>query len=222
MAAKKKTYLILFGAQGSGKGTQARLLQEKLDLPQVATGDLFRGHLGQGTELGKLAKSYMDKGELVPDGVTIAMVLDRLAHPDCQKGAILDGFPRTLAQAQALGEALFGQNHQIAVAPYIRVSEETLLARLGGRWTCTQCKAVYHELFSPPRVVGVCDVCGGTLYQRADDTPETHKKRIDVYMEQTRPLIDYYQSVGLLREIDGEVDVDHVHHELLNVIQEAA
>jgi adenylate kinase len=182
---------------------------------------LFRENLKNETELGLLAKSYMDKGELVPDDVTIAMVMDRLARPDCGDGAILDGFPRTFAQAKALDEALAKHGYRITVAPYIRVREEMLLARLGGRWTCKQCKAVYHQLFSPPKETGVCNACGGVLYQRADDTPETHKRRIDVYMEQTQPLIDYYRSAGVLREVDGKPGVDDVYRALLGVVREA-
>ena len=219
--SEKRKYLVLLGAPGAGKGTQAVRLAEALDIPHISSGDLFRENLKNETGLGLLAKSYMDKGELVPDDVTIAMVMDRLGQPDCVGGAILDGFPRTLAQAKALDEALARQGQQIVVAPYICVAEETLLARLGGRWTCKQCKAVYHQLFSAPKVMGVCDVCGGVLYQRADDTPETHKKRIDVYMELTQPLIDYYRSAGVLREIDGEPDVDVVYQVLLEVVQEA-
>ncbi len=212
-------YVVLLGAPGAGKGTQAGLLAGRLGVPHVSSGDLFRENLAGGTHLGRSAKSYIDKGELVPDAITIAMVMERLAQPDCDKGALLDGFPRTLAQAQALDEALAGNGQRISVAPYIRVSEETLLARLAGRWTCQRCQAVYHQLFSPPRVPGVCDVCGGVLYQRADDTSETHKKRIEVYMVQTRPLIDYYRSLGLLRVIDGERSVDEVQAALLDVVQ---
>jgi adenylate kinase len=215
-------YMVLLGAPGAGKGTQAATLSEELGIPHVSSGDLFRENLQKETELGRLAKSYMDKGELVPDDVTIAMVMDRLGRPDCALGAIMDGFPRTHAQAKALDEALAAEGQWIAIAPYIRVEEETLLARLGGRWTCTQCKAVYHQLFNPPAVPGVCDECGGELYQRADDTPETHKKRIDVYMEQTRPLIDYYRSANVLVEIDGEPGVDAVYRALLKAVQEAA
>jgi adenylate kinase len=221
MSAQPK-YVVLLGAPGAGKGTQAVRLAEALGLPHVSSGDLFRENLGKQTELGLLAKSYMDKGELVPDDVTIAMVMDRLARSDCAKGAILDGFPRTLAQAEALDAALEERGYRIAIAPYIRVNEDTLLQRLGGRWTCQQCKAVYHQLFSPPAQAGICDLCGGTLYQRADDTPETHKKRIDVYMEQTSPLIAYYRSAGVLAEIDGEPDVDVVYRALLSAIEEAA
>lgn len=215
-------FVVLLGAPGAGKGTQANRLSQALGIPHVSSGDLFRENLGNETELGLLAKSYMDKGELVPDDVTIAMVVDRLAQRDCTTGAILDGFPRTLAQASALDEALARDGRHISVAPYIRVSEATLLARLGGRWTCGQCKAVYHQIFSPPKVQGVCDVCEGTLYQRADDTPETHQRRIDVYMRQTQPLIDYYRSAGVLSEVDGEGDVDTVFGLLLRVAQEAS
>jgi adenylate kinase len=213
-------YIVLLGAPGAGKGTQANLLSKELGLPHISSGDLFREHLSQETKLGKMAKSYIDRGELVPDDVTIAMVMDRLAQPDCQEGAILDGFPRTLAQAQALDKALAERRHRISVAPYIRVSEETLLARLAGRWTCRQCGAVYHELFNPPKVAGVCDRCGGELYQREDDTPETQRKRIDVYMEQTRPVIDYYRDAGILCEIDGEQDVKGVYQALKDAIKE--
>jgi adenylate kinase len=219
--SQERKYVVLLGAPGAGKGTQAVRLAEALGIPHVSSGDLFRENLKNETELGLLAKSYMDKGELVPDDVTIAMVMDRLAQPDCGGGAILDGFPRTLAQAKALDEALAEQGQRIAVAPYIRVPEEMLLARLGGRWTCKQCKAVYHQMFSPPKVAGVCDFCGGVLYQRADDTPETHKRRIDVYMEQTQPLIDYYGSADVLRVVDGKPGVDDVYRTLLGVVQEA-
>ncbi|MBN1579305.1 MAG: adenylate kinase [Anaerolineae bacterium] len=212
-------YLVLLGAPGAGKGTQATLLVEKLGLVHVSSGDLFRENLGKKTELGILAKSYMDKGELVPDEVTIKMVIDRLARPDCVKGVILDGFPRTLAQAQALDKALSEQSNEISLAPYIHVSEDLLLRRLAGRWTCKQCKAVYHEIYNPPQVVGVCDACGGELYQRPDDTPETQKNRIDVYMKQTQPLIEYYQSAGLLAQVDGQGDVESVQTALLQVIQ---
>jgi adenylate kinase len=212
-------YLVLLGAPGAGKGTQASLLVEKLGLVHVSSGDLFRENLGKKTELGILAKSYMDKGELVPDEVTIKMVIDRIARPDCAKGVILDGFPRTLAQAQALDKALSEQGNEISLAPYVHVSETSLLRRLAGRWTCKACKAVYHEIYSPPKVMGVCDACGGELYQRPDDTPETQKNRIDVYMKQTQPLIEYYQSAGLLAQVDGQGDVESVQSALLQVIQ---
>ena len=217
--SRKPTYLVLLGGPGAGKGTQAALLAEKLGIPHVSSGDLFRENLRNETELGMVAKSYMDQGELVPDDVTIAMVMDRLSRVDCRGGAILDGFPRTLAQAQALDRALEKEGHQISAVPYIRVSEENLLARLAGRWMCSRCQAQYHQLFSPPQVKGVCDKCGGTLYQRADDTPETHQRRIEVYMTQTEPLIDYYRTEGLLREINGELDIEGVHRDLLAVVR---
>jgi adenylate kinase len=216
--SRKPLYVVLLGAPGAGKGTQAALLAKELGILHISSGDLFRENLKNETELGLLAKSYMDQGELVPDDVTISMVMERLARPDCQKGAILDGFPRTLAQARALDKALADQGNRISAVPYIRVSEETLLARLAGRWTCQQCKAVYHQLFNPPRTAGVCDLCGGPLYQRADDTLETQKKRIDVYMEQTQPLIDYYRQRGVLSELDGERDVDGVYQALVQAL----
>lgn len=217
---KKPTYLVLLGAPGAGKGTQAALLVEKLGMVHVSSGDLFRENLNQGTPLGLVARSYMDQGQLVPDNITIAMVMDRLEQPDCARGVILDGFPRTLAQAQALDEALNARGSRISVVPYVRVSTDLLLRRLTGRWTCKQCKTVYHELYSPSKVAGVCDVCGGDLYQRPDDAPETQKNRVDVYTSQTEPLIQYYRSKGLLVEVDGEGDVESVHSTLLHVVQE--
>ncbi len=212
-------YYILLGAPGAGKGTQAAMLVLALGIPHVASGDLFREHLSKGTELGLLAKQYMDEGKLVPDDVTVRMVLDRLAQPDCAKGAILDGFPRTIAQAQALERALSANGQRIKAALYIKVSNDELLRRLGGRYTCKNCGAVYHIVFDPPKQPGVCDKCGGPLYQRPDDTPETAKKRLDVYFQQTAPLIEYYRQQGLLREIDGEQPIEAVHAALLNVIK---
>ncbi len=212
-------YYILLGAPGAGKGTQAAMLVLALGIPHVASGDLFREHLSKGTELGLLAKQYMDEGKLVPDDVTVRMVLDRLAQPDCAKGAILDGFPRTIAQAQALERALSANGQRIKAALYIKVSNDELLRRLGGRYTCKNCGAVYHIVFDPPKQPGVCDKCGGPLYQRPDDTPETAKKRLDVYFQQTAPLIEHYRQQGLLREIDGEQPIEAVHAALLNVIK---
>ncbi len=212
-------YYILLGAPGAGKGTQAAMLVLALGIPHVASGDLFREHLSKGTELGLLAKQYMDEGKLVPDDVTVRMVLDRLAQPDCAKGAILDGFPRTIAQAQALERALSANGQRIKAALYIKVSNDELLRRLGGRYTCKNCGAVYHIVFDPPKQPGVCDKCGGPLYQRPDDTPETAKKRLDVYFQQTAPLIEYYRQQGLLREIDGAQPIEAVHAALLNVIK---
>ncbi len=197
-------YIILLGAPGAGKGTQAVMLAEKMKLVQVASGDLFRKALQQETDLGKKAKSYMEKGQLVPDEITIQMVLERLAAPDVKNGAILDGFPRNLKQAKALDKALAKQSRAIDKAVYIKVSEGELLKRLGGRWICRQCQAPYHEVDSPPKVAGKCDRCGGELYQRADDKAETVRKRLEVYFKETSPLIDYFKKAGKLLEINGE------------------
>jgi adenylate kinase len=212
-------FLVLLGGPGAGKGTQAERLSETLDIPQVSTGDLFRENLKKDTELGLLAKGYMERGELVPDKVTVGMVRERLARPDAGRGAILDGFPRTIAQAEALGMLLAELGHKLAVVPNIQVPEDVLLARLAGRWTCRTCGAMYHQLFSPPQEDGVCDRCGGQLYQRPDDAPETQKHRIVVYFEQTAPLIDYYREKGLLVEVDGRPGIDEIQAELLEIIQ---
>lgn len=212
-------YLVLLGGPGAGKGTQAERLAEALEIPQVSTGDLFRHNLKNETELGLLAKGFMERGELVPDEVTVGMVRERLSQPDAARGAILDGFPRTVAQAEALEELLASMGTRLAVVPYIKVPEDVLLARLAGRWTCKACGAMYHELFSPPNEAGVCDRCGGQLYQRPDDTPETQKHRIEVYFEQTAPLIDYYREKGVLVEVDGRPGIDAIQAELLSVVQ---
>jgi adenylate kinase len=212
-------YYILLGAPGAGKGTQAALLVESLGIPHVASGDLFRDNMGRGTELGLLAKKYMDEGKLVPDDVTVRMVLDRLAQPDCAKGVILDGFPRTIAQAQALESALSEMGQNINAALYIRVSTEELLKRLGGRYTCKNCQSVYHIVFDPPKQAGVCDKCGGPLYQRADDTLETARKRLDVYFQQTAALIEHYREQGLLKEVNGEQSIEAVQSALLQAVK---
>jgi len=206
--------IVLLGAPGAGKGTQAELLVEWLGIPHVASGDLFRENLRNKTKLGLEAKRYTDSGELVPDSVTIAMVAERLSRPDCAGGVLLDGFPRTIGQAQALDEILAARGGAVDSVPYIKVRYETLLARLAGRWTCRDCGAVYHALFKPPKKEGVCDECGGELYQRPDDTPETQRRRIDVYFEQTEPLIEHYRMRGLLVVIDGEQDIEAVQHDL--------
>lgn len=205
---------MLLGAPGAGKGTQAELLRQWLPLPRISSGDLFRSAIAAGSALGLQAKSYIDRGELVPDEVTIHMVAERLAQPDCAKGVILDGFPRTVAQAQALDGVLERMGRRVDVVVYIYVSPETLLKRLAGRWTCQQCGAAYHEIFSPEKVKGRCDLCGGRLYQRPDDTPETQKRRIEVYFAQTASLIEHYRARGLLVELDGERDVITVQEEL--------
>jgi adenylate kinase len=211
-------YIILLGAPGAGKGTQAVMLTEKLNIVQVASGDLFRQALQQETELGKRAKAYMDKGQLVPNGITIQMVLDRLAAPDCENGALLDGFPRNIEQAEALDKALAEQSKAIDKVIYIKVSEGELLKRLSGRWICRNCQAPYHEVDSPPQVAGKCDRCGGELYQRADDKPETVKKRLEVYFAETSPLIDYYRNAGKLLEINGEGSAEEVNRRILGAL----
>jgi adenylate kinase len=207
-------YIILLGAPGAGKGTQAVMLSKKLNLVQVASGDLFRQALRDETELGLKAKEYMDKGQLVPDEITIQMVMERLAAPDCRNGAILDGFPRNLSQAEALDKELEKQSKMINKVVYIKVSEGELMKRLGGRWICRNCQTPYHEVDSPPKVAGVCDRCGGELYQRDDDNEETIKKRLKVYFAETSPLIDYYTRAGKLLEIDGEGGTDEVNRRI--------
>ncbi len=212
-------YIILLGAPGAGKGTQAVMLAEKKKLIQVASGDLFRKALQQETELGKKAKVYMEKGQLVPDEITIQMVLERLAEPDCKNGAILDGFPRNLKQAKALDKALAKKSGAIDKAVYIKVSEGELLKRLSGRWICRNCQAPYHEVDSPPEVAGKCDRCDGELYQRADDNAATVKKRLEVYFAETSPLIDYYRRAGKLLEIDGEGSAVEVNRRILTALR---
>ena len=211
-------YIILLGAPGAGKGTQAAALAQKLNLVHVATGDLFRQALEQRTELGLQAKAYMEKGVLVPDEVTIQMVLERILAPDCEGGAILDGFPRNVNQARALDEPLSRRSKTIDKVIYIRVSEEELIKRLSGRWICRKCQTPYHAISSPPKIWGKCDRCGGELYQRPDDTPETVEKRLQVYFNETAPLIDYYTQADKLIEVDGEGDVDEVARRIINAI----
>ena len=213
-------YIILLGAPGAGKGTQAVMLAEKLNVVQVASGDLFRQALSNETELGKKAKAYMEKGQLVPDEITIQMVLDRLAAPDCENRALLDGFPRNIEQAKALDKALAAQSKAIDKVVYIKVSEGELLKRLSGRWICRDCQAPYHEVDSPPKVAGKCDRCGGELYQRPDDNVETVKKRLQVYFTETAPLIDYYHKAEKLLEIDGEGATTEVNGRVVTALQQ--
>ncbi len=213
--------IVLLGLPGAGKGTQAERLAEALGVPHVASGDLFREHLDKGTELGRQARAYIERGDLVPDEVTIGMVAERLARPDCAEGFILDGFPRTVAQAEALERLLDRMGVRLDLVPYIQVREEVALARLAGRWTCRECGAVYHTLFNPPKQPGVCDVCGGELYQRPDETPEAHRRRLEVYKEQTAPLVDYYRRAGLLVEVDGEQSIEDVQADLQAAIEAA-
>ena len=211
--------LILLGAPGSGKGTQAGFISQEVGLPHIASGDLFREAQGKKTELGLLAKSYMEKGALVPDEITIRMILERIAKPDCEGGYILDGFPRTLEQAGALDESLEKMSSAIDKVICIKVSDEELLSRLSGRWICKNCQTPYHLVNSPPKVAGKCDKCGGELYQRADDNVETIKNRLSVYYTQTAPLIEYYQSTGKLVEINGEQEVERLGREIVAALR---
>jgi adenylate kinase len=208
----------MLGAPGAGKGTQARMLAESLGLAHVSSGDIFRENLKNETPLGKLAKTYMDRGELVPDDVTIDMVMDRLAQPDCAGGAILDGFPRTLAQADALGRALASRGNRVSVTPLLEVSDEALVERLAGRRVCRDCQAMYHMAFSPPKAAGRCDKCGGELYRRVDDEPETVRNRLYVYYKQTAPLVGYYFAHGVLRTLNGDRPMEEVQADLRAVV----
>ncbi len=212
-------YIILLGAPGAGKGTQAIYVAGKLNLVHIATGDLFRQAIEQGTELGIQAKAYMEKGILGPDEITIRMVFERMSDPDCESGVVFDGFPRNLKQARALDEALAKQAKAIDMVVYIKVSEEELLKRLSGRWICRDCQTPYHAVNSPPKVWGRCDRCGGELYQRPDDTEETIKKRLKVYFTETAPLIDYYTRLGKLMEIDGEGSMNEVERRILGALR---
>lgn len=216
------TYIVLLGPPGAGKGTQAQIISEKLGLPHISSGDIFRENLKGQTELGQLAKGYMERGELVPDDVTIAMIHDRLSRPDCVPGALLDGFPRTPAQAVALAGMLAGFQGKVNAVPYIKVPEEVLVERLTGRWTCRSQGHVYHEKFNPPATPGVCDVDGSELYQRDDDKAETVINRIRVYLSQTMPLIEYYQQEGVLLEVDGTQPIDQVSQDLLTALSKVA
>ncbi len=213
MAAEPK-FIVLLGPPASGKGTQATRLRQTLNLPHVASGDLFRENLKNETELGLKAKVYIERGDLVPDDVTIAMVMERLSRPDCAGGALLDGFPRTIAQAEALDQALAERGHKINLVPYIAVPDEVLIERVSGRRLCRVCGEAYHIRFNPPQQPGVCDNDGGELYQRDDDKPETVRQRLKVYWEQTSPLVDYYRRRGVLVEVNGDQSIDAVEADL--------
>jgi adenylate kinase len=212
-------YVVLLGPPGVGKGTQAKILAEKTGMIHVSSGDLFRDNIKNGTDLGKLAKTFIDKGELVPDDVTIAMVKDRLARPDCQLGAILDGFPRTPVQADALGNMLGDLNGSVSFVPFISAPQDVLTERIGGRWTCRAQGHSYHEKFNPPAVAGKCDIDGSELFQRNDDKMETVSRRISIYFEQTMPLVEYYRSRKKLVEIDGTQPIEKITEELLSLIK---
>ncbi len=213
-------YIIFLGAPGSGKGTQAAYVAQELNLVHIASGDLFRQAVERGTKLGMQVKSYMEKGVLVPDQITIRMVLECISAPDCEAGVIFDGFPRNLKQAEVLDKALVQKAKAIDKVVYIKVPEEELIKRLSGRWICRNCQTPYHAIDSPPKVWGRCNKCGGELYQRCDDTAEVVKKRLEVYFAETAPLIDYYNQADKLLEIDGEGSVDEVGNRIIAALHE--
>lgn len=210
--------IIMLGAPGAGKGTQAKLIADTYKIPHISTGDIFRANIRNNTELGKKAKSYMDQGLLVPDELTCDLVVDRIAQDDCRDGYILDGFPRTIPQAEALTKALDAQGTKIDYAIDVDVPDENIVKRMSGRRACLKCGATYHIEFNPPKAEGVCDVCGEKLVQRDDDKPETVQKRLSVYHEQTQPLIDYYRKAGALRTVDGTVDMKDVFAQIRSIL----
>jgi len=211
--------IVFLGPPGAGKGTQAKILIERYGIPQVSTGDMLREHRAKGTELGKKAQEYMDKGQLVPDEIILGMVKERLSQPDCQKGFILDGFPRTVAQAEALDKLLSEMGKKLDFALALIVPDDLLVERLTGRRTCKSCGMMYHIKYKPPKVEGKCDVCEGELYQRPDDNEETVRNRLKVYHEQTAPLIEYYKNKGILREIDGSKSIEEITQQLISILE---
>jgi len=210
--------LVFLGAPGAGKGTQAKKLVEKYGIPQISTGDLLRAAVAEGTALGKEAKAYMDRGELVPDQVVLGMVKERLSKDDCKKGFILDGFPRNVPQAEALDKMLAEMNIPLDLALNVDVPFEDLMKRLTGRRTCKSCGQMYNIYYSPPKVEGKCDKCGGDLFQRDDDKEETIKKRLDVYKAQTEPLIDYYSKKGILKSVSGTGSIDEIFNSICAIL----
>lgn len=211
--------LMIMGPPGAGKGTQAERLVKDLNITHISTGDMFRAAIKEGTEMGKKAKEYMDKGQLVPDEVVVGMVKDRLSQPDCEKGFLLDGFPRTLAQAEALSTTIDEMGIKLDGVINIDVPRERLMARLTGRRVCKGCGASYHVMFNAPKAEGVCDSCGGELYQRSDDNEATVSNRLDVYESQTQPLIDYYKAKSLLLNINGDQDINLVLKDVLAALK---
>ena len=212
--------IIMLGAPGAGKGTQAKKIADKYQIPHVSTGDIFRSNIKEGTELGKKAKEYMDQGMLVPDELTIDMLLSRIGEKDCKTGYVLDGFPRTIPQAQKLDEALAERKEQVDIAINIDVPDENIIRRMGGRRACLNCGATYHIVYAPPKTEGICDRCHSALVLRDDDKPETVGKRLDVYHKQTRPLIDYYEKRNILKTVDGTQDMNKVFADIVSVLGE--
>lgn len=210
--------IIMLGAPGAGKGTQAKKIAEKYSIPHISTGDIFRANIKNGTELGKKAKTYMDQGFLVPDELVVDLVVDRLKQDDCANGCVLDGFPRTIPQAEALDEALTAENQAVDFVINVEVPDENIVNRMSGRRACVNCGATYHIVHAPTKIENICDTCHGELILRDDDKPETVKKRLDVYHEQTQPLIDYYSKKNILVEVDGTVDIDDVFATIVKVL----
>ena len=211
--------IVMLGAPGAGKGTQAKMIAAKYQIPHISTGDIFRSNIKNGTQLGKKAKEYMDQGLLVPDELTVDLVTDRLAQDDCQKGYILDGFPRTIPQAEALASALLKRGEKLDYAVDVDVPDENIVSRMSGRRACTGCGATYHIVHNPSKKGDVCEVCGEPLVLRDDDKPETVQKRLGVYHEQTQPLIDYYKDQGILRTVDGTQPMDDVFAAITNILE---
>lgn len=210
--------IIMLGAPGAGKGTQAKKIADKYSVPHISTGDIFRANIKEGTELGKKAKTYMDQGLLVPDDLVVDLVVDRVQQDDCTNGYVLDGFPRTIPQAESLDAALEKLGEKIDYAINVEVPDENIVKRMSGRRACLGCGATYHLVHIPPKTEGICDTCGKELVLRDDDKPETVTKRLNVYHEQTQPLIDYYTSKGVLAEVDGTKDMEEVFQDIVKVL----
>lgn len=212
--------IIMLGAPGAGKGTQAKKIAAKYAIPHISTGDIFRANIKNNTELGQKAKTYMDKGELVPDELVVDLIMDRFKEADCANGYVLDGFPRTIPQAEALDKALSANGESVDYAINVEVPDENIINRMSGRRACVGCGATYHILYNPTKVEGKCDACGADLILRDDDKPETVEKRLNVYHEQTQPLIDYYKAKGILKEVDGTVDMKDVFAAITDILGE--
>ena len=212
--------IVMLGAPGAGKGTQAKMIAEKYGIPRVSTGDIFRANIKNGTELGKEAKQYMDQGKLVPDELTVKILLDRVAQDDCKNGYVLDGFPRTIPQANVLDEALTKLGDRIDYAVNVDVPDDNIINRMGGRRACVACGATYHIVYNAPKTEGICDNCGKELIIRDDDQPETVKNRLKVYHEQTQPLIDFYEGKGVLKSVDGTADMKDVFAAIVEILGE--
>ena len=210
--------IIMLGAPGAGKGTQAKKIAAKYDIPHISTGDIFRANIKNGTELGNKAKTYMDQGLLVPDELVVDLVVDRVQQDDCKNGYVLDGFPRTIPQAEALDKALAALGDKVDYAIDVNVPDDNIVNRMGGRRACVGCGATYHLVYAPTKTEGICDVCGKELILRDDDKPETVQKRLNVYHEQTQPLIDYYTNAGILKTVDGTVDINDVFAAIVEIL----